>query len=744
MLVTNLSTATYRLNAKLRGSCVGPELSIVNNPRLAFILFHNETVVDLHETNALVMSPEWDIQELGECHVPTPFSSLHDLLNCSLVYGPLEVNEATKPIKYSPNMNLSFTFNGCIHVRNSSLKDFSFLTVFARYRPTPDCSAYITGNKMLCPEWVDFANKNFPSITIENNGEKCDKCRGGVISKDLLTRIKECEVIDGDVIIMDIKELPKNIGNLRVVKTITGSVYILNNPGLKNFDYFKSLQSIGESEDPDNESVVLTVENNPNLRSLSMPGLLNFAVVPDSPKVRLRNNPKLVLVKTTVTTTELSALVFSTSVGMPDRVAVVAPNLVESPHSSSYTLSVVLILTGVAILIVVCIALAFVARYIIIRRRNPKFRLPQPPYDLPKKSKDILASLSKEITGQNPFVWCAKDFDLTWNKKKENRSGAGKDTTVILNPPHFVKKNLIPLSVNARLSMDKIVQKDKYLQHRVREFPNYDCVIAIGSGNDVQSVIPYMPKNINESFIYVDLTAGNSNPNIFFMGRPYSYQYKDDSKQKVIDMLYYQWKDERFPKEFAELLRILMRCDGSKVICTSTRRKEAFSLLRLLFMMIFHAKQSMSIVETVSLHTEFCNGAPLDQHEVIYILRIVMEWANRAGCFESDTEKESYQKWCHEYELLSNFSRSHHSIMSIHPRHLEEDDSTEETLKTLTHLRSRFVTFSERPYIPIIDPYRPLTKEEKRWRQTHVEEQNSAVPMSKRLEGSVWKKIAKQ
>ncbi|VDL65223.1 unnamed protein product [Nippostrongylus brasiliensis] len=65
--------------------------------------------------------------------------------------------------------------------------------------------------------------------------------------------------------------------------------------------------------------------------------------------------------------------------------------------------------------------------------------------------------------------------------------------------------------------------------------------------------------------------------------------------------------------------------------------------------------------------------------------------------------------------------------MSIHPRHLEEDDTTEETLKTLTHLRSRFVTFSERPYIPIIDPYRPLTKEEKRWRQTHVEEVGEIV-----------------
>ncbi|EYC09615.1 hypothetical protein Y032_0059g2963 [Ancylostoma ceylanicum] len=61
---------------------------------------------------------------------------------------------------------------------------------------------------------------------------------------------------------------------------------------------------------------------------------------------------------------------------------------------------------------------------------------------------------------------------------------------------------------------------------------------------------------------------------------------------------------ERLPLDFSELLRLLTLCNGRKAVCTSNRRKEAFSMLSLLHGIILAGKDLISVAEAFQLHAQ--------------------------------------------------------------------------------------------------------------------------------------------
>ncbi|EYC09614.1 hypothetical protein Y032_0059g2963 [Ancylostoma ceylanicum] len=80
---------------------------------------------------------------------------------------------------------------------------------------------------------------------------------------------------------------------------------------------------------------------------------------------------------------------------------------------------------------------------------------------------------------------------------------------------------------------------------------------------------------------------------------------------------------ERLPLDFSELLRLLTLCNGRKAVCTSNRRKEAFSMLSLLHGIILAGKDLISVAEAFQLHAharinlrKIFNEVCLRRHEI--------------------------------------------------------------------------------------------------------------------------------
>ncbi|ETN83053.1 hypothetical protein NECAME_01852, partial [Necator americanus] len=219
---------------------------------------------------------------------------------------------------------------------------------------------------------------------------------------------------------------------------------------------------------------------------------------------------------------------------------------------------------------------------------------------------------------------------------------------------------------NASLPLKKECDYDKPLQRRVQQLLEYDYVVMIGSTSDIGKVIPRLPSVIGQLSLYIDGRSDMSvaykllgmtymSANIIF----YKYEARNVRKrsQKNVNVLFYQWERKRLPTEFSELLQLLRLCYNKKVVTMCERQKKGGILHALhdvpssvilkdsfAYRRIFPAaSSSLKVKLTKKLscdnRPEACNGAPLDRHEMLYVMRFMLDWGQQASCIPSHLTK---------------------------------------------------------------------------------------------------------
>ncbi|KAK6732735.1 hypothetical protein RB195_016848 [Necator americanus] len=756
-------------NRLITGDCEGPKLSVVNNSNLQFFTIGRELVrnwkpipnalrvranrklrigelKNLQKSNMLVRN-DWDLQEYGECSLPIPFDSFHTLdPNCTSYYGVLVVKEDITQIPYKPSNFHSFKFTGCIRIEKTSLKDVTFLLAFSKFKPIPLCQQYIRNNMNLCPNNLNYLNVMFSGIEIANNSERvCDECMGGDVTEHYLEVSANCSLIYGDLTISNWKGLPSNVHILRKFRTIEGRLIISNNTGLNDFEYLTSLENVGLEYEG---KVAIIIKNNPDLKTLPLPNLVGIKIGDNNPRVMLENNPLLdtsVVAPRTTTTTKKTSTVsvagttttfqksaVNSSVVTLSKVVLLSSTMtskkgvdkisggedpthvVESSKGGSGVMWY--IITG-AIIFLFLLLLGFIGTLMYIRIKRTRTGLPPAPYQLNKRSQDLLISICKEIVGKNPMVWCIQDVDIIW---RQTRSAAGANTPALSKKAEYVKKHMIAVTNNGRLPQKREVDYDKPLHIRVQELFQYDLVIMIGTDSDVTKVVSRLPSSVGDLCLYIDGKANTSlayklleSTHLSPKSTLFKYEAKDVKKRiaKTIDLVLYHWPSERLPKDFSELLRLMTLCNGRKVVCTSIRRKEVFSLLYLVHGIILSAKESLTTIEVFRLHSELCNGAPLDRHEMLYVMRLMLDWARCAKCLPENLKKD-HSRWCQIYDQMSAFSRRRANIINIHPVQLVRLDEPGLVEVQVEEAVKQVNSFSERPYAPVSDAFRRKSNDE--------------------------------
>ncbi|KAK5970770.1 hypothetical protein GCK32_012603 [Trichostrongylus colubriformis] len=292
--------------------------------------------------------------------------------------------------------------------------------------------------------------------------------------------------------------------------------------------------------------------------------------------------------------------------------------------------------------------LAVVATFLLPHMKNRKSALSPPPYKLSKKSLNSLKSMSKEIFTHSPLIWYYDDNRLLW---RQERSYGGVDEQMVTEQhAEFVRKNMVPLSMNARLPPGKLVQKDVPLQARVREFLNYDYVIAIGNKNDVTTVVPCIPKRIDDTFIYVDLHEFTQKRNIL-LSAPSTHQHSlREAANPHLDRNQTPHR-ERLALEIREGLKIPVEHFKASPSVSRGSLKPAITYC---WFQIAHMKDKIA---------EFCNGAPLDRNEMLYALRIILEWARRLNCISSNDKQANFFCGCKNgATFMTRWRRLHKTI----------------------------------------------------------------------------------
>ncbi|CAJ0607508.1 unnamed protein product [Cylicocyclus nassatus] len=754
------------------GSCKGPTINIVQNQKLEHIFWEwektelaknlsskpgsmrirgnpnlgEQDLEIIHKLNDNLKAG-WDLQVKGECSLPRPFKSFKELgTTCPRFYGILTVEPTTAKIEPSQS---KIDIEGCIQIEDTKLKDVTFIVTMSNFRPIPGCPQYIRNNKQLCSKNLDYLNTIIGNITISNNLDGCNECLGGKVSESYLRYSVNCKFIFGDLIISNWKKVPPGVENLGTIETIEGSLIITNNAGLNNFDYLMGLKRIGVKNE---KSIAIIVENNPDLKRLPMPLLEELKL--DKPiRVRLKNNPQLdpkiqrVPVPTTTTTTTTSRSISKELASVTDRFAIVSgPNRTrkvsvlpnkgkpividangkekgrkEKPQTSADKESHIkwFFIIGAAVVFIL-ILISVLAIFLLLRVKKSCSVLPPPPYELGSKSREQLVSLSTEILSRSPIVWTIEDLELIW---RDTRSAAGGGNTADRGKQiDFLKRHLIPLAANGKLPIKREVEYDKPLQSRVQELLEYDLVIMIAEEPGVNKVVARLPSNVGDLCLYID---GKENISIAYKllevtqlsakSTYYRYEAKNVNKRKVknLDLISYQWPNERLPMDFIELLRLIVMSSGRKVVCTSNRRKEVFSLLYFFHKIITSGKAAMNVVDAFRLHTQFCNGAPLDRHEMLYVMRILLDWAKCAKCLP-DKNKRDHMRWCQIYDQMSLFSKKHGNIINIHPNHLLRLDlpAALENEVEAANKRRKKVLVERKEIVALSDVFRRKTPEE--------------------------------
>ncbi|EYB90097.1 hypothetical protein Y032_0223g2654 [Ancylostoma ceylanicum] len=759
--------SSIRVGSKsIKGDCTGAILSIVNNEKLEYVIISPkllDTFIGYPEKPIIVRGNRIldgkyitalakyknavDIQEKGECAMPQPFTMFVKLnSDCKSLYGTLVVDPALPFITLPPSFKRKFKYEGCVQIENTNLADVQFLEAFHTFKPTPYCRQYIRWNRMLCVKNMKFIAEVFVDIRVHNNLETCSQqCVGGVITERFLAQNAGCKYVFGDLKIVGWKEKPVNVESLRGIRSIEGRLIITNNADLGNFTYFSNLRKVGTQS---GDGKVIIIRNNPDLTGLPMPRLRDITISEDDPRVELINNPMMEMRKS-MTTTKKATKATGVSEASTEEISIDEPETqnptgfekgVAQPKRSVSTKNEgvleflkkhkwFVVLGAVTFcLIFLCLILLIL---ILMLKKKTTALLPPPPYKLSKQSKEVLASICKDIMKNNPMVWCVQDRYLLW---QSGRSAAGGSEECSVTACEALKPFMIPLAANASVPAKKEVEYNRPLQKRIQQFFDYEYVVMVGSKSDITRVVPRLPSSIGGLALYID---GRSDISIAYklLGMLYLstnillYKYEarnvHDKSHKLVNVLFYQWGTKRLPTEFTELLQLLRLCSKKKVICVSDRRKEVFSLLYLVFMQVSTTKEVKNIAETFQQHLQLCNGAPLDRHEMLYVMRFLLDWAQQASCIPSRSEKK-HANWCQVYAQMSTFSQAHPSVMNIQPQHLPGDTtSLEEEVNAAYASSYRFLP--ERPRGIMRDSYRRRSEDDKK-RDANLQAHSDVIP----------------
>ncbi|CAJ0607511.1 unnamed protein product [Cylicocyclus nassatus] len=736
----------------IKGNCTGPVLRIINNNQLEFLKIeeellnsfkgYSEKLVAVRGNTKLIeqdlkelrkFGSVIDLQERGECSMPEPLSDFASIANCTSIYGDLRV-ETTTPITISDAMKGRYRYEGCVKIENSTLENVDFLEAFSFFKPTPFCRQSIRFNRKLCIKNLKYIANVFVDIEVDHNKDGCnEECVGGIVTEKYLKNNEGCKHVYGNLSIIAWKKKPENVGVLSNIRSIEGILIIEDNINLQNFTEFSNLQEIGNRTD---NSVIMIIRNNSDLSDLPLPSLDYASIWKPDPRIELVNNPKLTRKSTHYMTQHPATKIPQTGLQLDTREEK-APKKLRifdavidflALHKAYFIVSVV-----AAVMIILLILLAITSSKLKSKSRS---LLPLPPYNLPKRSKEVLAAMCKDVVVNIPMVWCILDRPLLWHNvmKNEDSSSTSQGETP--------KQNMIALAPNALVQTAKESDYNKPLLQRVQMFLDYDYIVMIGSSDDITKIVPRLPKQIGNQSLYMDGRNGFSvayklmameylSPNIIH----YKYEARNVRKksQKMLHVLFYLWEKKRLPIEFFELMQLLKFCSQRKVMCVSDRRKEVFSLLYLIFKQVMLSKEPPNITKTFQQHLRSCNGAPLDRFEMLFVMRFILHWAQETSSIPLQL-KEKHSMWCHLYTQMSEISDRHYNYMSIHPQHLAGDIAwLEEDLKAAYASLTGICSFSEHPRTAMLDKYRMMTEEEKK-REANLQAQTDPIYSEPRKE----------
>ncbi|CAJ0607510.1 unnamed protein product [Cylicocyclus nassatus] len=747
---TDFSSISVRTKL-IKGKCTGPLLRIINNDNLQFLLIEPKLLQSfegnseksvtvrgnekLEESNLELLrqfNGVVDLQENGECAMPKLLSDFTSIgSKCTSIYGDLRVDPTTPFIKISDTMKGRYKYEGCVMIEDSILEDVEFLEAFASFKPTPFCRQSIHNNRKLCVKNMRYIANVFVDIEVYRNRDECDgECIGGVVTDKFLRNNDGCRHVYGNLSIVGWRKKPNEVRVLRKIQTIEGTLIIENNDDLHNFTEFSNLRTIGKQTGSD---VMISIKNNPDLLDLPLPSLSYASIWKPNPRIKLANNPRLRRngkVTDLATERPVPGFQFQKDKQAPKKELRIVDAASDFLMRYKWYLIVGVVVTIVIILLVL---LAVTSSRL---RKKSKDLLPHPAYNLSRQSKEVLAVMCKDIVANTPMVWCILDRPLLWNSATKN------DDSSVSSQLGTLKQHMISVAPNALVQAKKEVDYNRPLQQRVQMFFDYDYVLMIGNNNDITRIVPRLPNHIGSLSLYIDgrndisvafklLAMVYLTPNIIH----YKYEARNVRKktQKIVNILFYQWVKKRLPTEFSELMQLLKFCSQRKVLCVSDRRKEVFSLMHLMFMQVMCVREPPNVAQTFQQHLRICNGAPLDQFEMLLVMRFILNWAQESSCIPSQL-KERHTMWCHVYTQMSEFSDKHYNTMSIHPQHLSGDLAwLEEDVNAAYSSLTAICSFSEHPRTAMRDRYRMRTEEEKK-REANLQAQTDPIYSEPRKE----------
>ncbi|KAK6745237.1 hypothetical protein RB195_011761 [Necator americanus] len=154
----------------------------------------------------------------------------------------------------------------------------------------------IKNNPKLCDNIVNrneirkwLSENRVPSIKI---GTYCLKsCNAGEMSEDFLLNLdKHCNVLNGDLIIHNFEDLPRNIGKLEQLEQVNGRVLITDNSNLQELTFLKNIKRI-ENPAQDTYPYSLMIYGNSGLSKIEF--CKDFK--PKRHEIFIRLNPKLTI-----------------------------------------------------------------------------------------------------------------------------------------------------------------------------------------------------------------------------------------------------------------------------------------------------------------------------------------------------------------------------------------------------------------------------------------------------------------
>ncbi|XGW24028.1 hypothetical protein V3C99_005884 [Haemonchus contortus] len=671
---------------ELEPSCSGPALVVQQNDKLQSIKFSRKFMTHFSQVksirirgnkalsqesiNEIKTSLPWfvlDLQEPGECGVPSPFKTTAVLEGCKKVYGTIRVSRFIDEVKRSPTVH-SLDLVGCLQIVGTRINNVDFLDDINSFSFVENTCGYeIFNNSKLCIEEPFRMKMKFPRLSIIQPDDCQTTCDGGRVDDVYLDNLYGCKNIVGNLTLHNLLRRPSRIHVLDAVTTINGTLEIVNTKSLGDF----TMANLREISNPE-QGPAIYITGNVGLKTLNFPKLKKIHSS-DKLKVKIINNPKLGMVRAQVTTLhKLSHGRKNTRIDYMD----ITSFFDRLEDFKWLILAAVLLL----ILLLICATIMpfLIAKEVKKRQTYTRDGYPRAPYHLEKESKKILAGWVKEITTKNPLIWRCSDRPVIWSYQKGD--GTHKDIDVLVaNNANFLKHHMLPLAANCR-----IPPKDNFLLcERIKTLLSKDVAIMIGGERNPSCVLPHLPYQIKKSHTYKYLGSTYSFTltklkKVAPFTTAYTYEVEKAPKGKPVEkskrtIYYFRWDYVRLPVEFDEILQLAMLYKPDKTVCISDRRKEVFSLIHMLHTFCHTLQENIGFVDALQLHTEKCNGSVLDRDELVYTMAVIMEWAYQTRSVPPELMK-SFVEWCHSYAIMARFMRNNRNIKLIHPDYLTKLD----------------------------------------------------------------------